>query len=98
MALTVLKNETLSVTVDSHGAEMMSLQDAAGKEYLWHGDPAYWKRRAPVLFPPVGSLKNKQYRLGDQVYSMGQHGFARDMEFTLLSATDTECRVPSYRE
>ena len=91
MALTVLKNETLSVAVDSHGAEMVSIQNADGREYLWNGDPLYWKRHAPILFPLVGSLKNKQYRIGDKVYPMNQHGFARDLEFAHLSATETEC-------
>lgn len=91
MAQTVIKNETIQVTVDSNGAEMTSIRDAGGREYLWNADPNYWKRHAPVLFPLVGGLKDKQYRLNGQVYPMGQHGFARDQEFTLLSAGATEC-------
>ena len=67
MAQTVLKNGTIAVTVDSHGAEMVSLKDAQGQEYLWNADPAYWKRHAPVLFPLVGSLRDKQYRLGGKL-------------------------------
>lgn len=35
----------------------------------------------PVLFPICGPLENGQYRIGDAVYKMGQHGFARDMEW-----------------
>lgn len=91
MAQTVIKNKTIQVIVNSLGAEMASVQDAEGKEYLWNADPKYWKRHAPVLFPLVGGLKGKQYRLKDQVYTMGQHGFARDQEFELVSAADTEC-------
>ncbi len=91
MAETVLKNDTIKVTIDSHGAEMTSLQDSAGREYLWNADPAFWKRHAPVLFPLVGSLKDKKYRLGDQTYTLGQHGFARDMEFVHHSCDETEC-------
>lgn len=91
MALTVLQNETISVTIDSRGAEMVSLKNVLGREYLWSGDPLYWKRHAPVLFPLVGSLKNKQYRLGDKVFPMSQHGFARDVEFSQLTCTDEEC-------
>lgn len=91
MAQTVLKNGTITVTVDSHGAEMVSLKDAQGQEYLWNADPAYWKRHAPVLFPLVGSLRDKQYRLGGKLYPMNQHGFARDFEFSLLSAKEDEC-------
>ncbi len=91
MARTVLKNGTIEVTVDSHGAEMVSLKDSQGREYMWNGDPAYWKRHAPVLFPLVGSLKNKQFRVGGKTYPMNQHGFARDLEFSLLSTDGKEC-------
>lgn len=90
MAQTIIKNETIQVTVNSFGAEMASIQDASGKEYLWNADPKYWKRHAPVLFPLVGGLHNKQFTAKGQVYPMGQHGFARDSEFTLLSQSDTE--------
>lgn len=91
MAQTVIRNDTIQVTVDAHGAEMTSIQDAGGREYLWNADPTYWKRHAPVLFPLVGGLRGKQYRLHGQTYTMGQHGFARDMEFTLRQAGETEC-------
>lgn len=91
MAQTVIKNGAIQVTVDSHGAEMTSVQNGEGREYLWNADPKYWKRHAPVLFPLVGGLRDKQYRLQGQTYTMGQHGFARDMEFALLKAEDTEC-------
>jgi galactose mutarotase-like enzyme len=91
MAQTVIQNDTIRVTVDSHGAEMTSIQNAEGKEYLWDADPKYWKRHAPVLFPLVGSLKDGQYRLNGKTYFMGQHGFARDSEFQLLQASQTEC-------
>ena len=57
---------------------------------LWQGDPAYWKRRSPVLFPIVGSVWEKRFRVDGQVYEMGQHGFARDMDFELTSASETE--------
>lgn len=84
-----LKNETAEAAVSSRGAELVSFRKD-GKEYIWNADPAYWNRHAPVLFPFVGSLKGKQYRYGGKVYGMGQHGFARDMEFSLVSQTDTK--------
>jgi galactose mutarotase-like enzyme len=61
---------------------------ATGAEYLWKGDPVYWGRTAPVLFPFVGGVYEKQFRTKGQTYPMGQHGFARDMDFTLLSQTE----------
>lgn len=80
-----IKNDALSLTVDTHGAEIVSaVKD--GKEYIWNGDPKCWGRHAPVLFPFVGSLKGKQYTFDGKTYPMGQHGFARDMEFALKDA------------
>lgn len=84
-----LKNESLKVIVSSKGAELISLKKD-GKEYLWDADPAYWNRHAPILFPFVGGLKGKQYRYNGKTYGMGQHGFARDMEFRTVSQTDTK--------
>lgn len=75
---------TVTVTVNSKGAEVASaVRD--GKEYMWNADPKFWGRTAPVLFPVVGSFKNKEYRYDGKTYKMGQHGFARDMEFELVS-------------
>lgn len=86
-----LKNEVLTVEVSSHGAELQSIRKN-GTEYLWQGDPAYWGRRSPVLFPIVGSVWEKRYRVNGAEYELGQHGFARDMDFTLVSSSDTEVR------
>ncbi len=84
-----LKNEKLEATVCSAGAELVSLKKD-GREYMWGADPAYWGRTAPILFPFVGSLKEKAYRYQGKSYEMGQHGFARDMEFEVVSQTGTK--------
>lgn len=91
MALFQISNDKITIQVDSMGAELKSLKDVAtGREYMWNGDPQYWKRTSPVLFPLVGSLKDGVYRLDGQEYPMGQHGFARDMEFQLKSQSAHE--------
>ncbi len=82
-----LNNEYLTLTVDSHGAEMRSLKRADGKELLWQADPAFWARTSPVLFPFVGGTKQKTYYYNGKKYAAAQHGFARDMEFTLADQT-----------
>ena len=80
----ILENGTLRVEIESFGAEIKSVKRKAdGREYMWCGDPRYWGRTSPVLFPFVGAPKNKEYRYEGRTYPMGQHGFARDMEFTL---------------
>lgn len=87
----VLENDVLRVEIDSFGSELKSVQSKeTGLEYMWQGDPKFWARTSPVLFPFVGSLKNKEYIHEGKHYPMGQHGFARDMEHTLVSKTDSE--------
>lgn len=91
MALFQISNEKITIQVDSLGAELKSLKSVPdNREYMWHGDPAYWGRTSPVLFPVVGGLKGGTYRLDGREYAMGQHGFARDMEFQLKSQVATE--------
>ena len=62
--------------------------NATGKEYLWQADPAFWKRHSPVLFPIVGSVWKAEYRNEGTVYPLSQHGFARDMDFTLIDEAE----------
>ncbi len=85
-----LSNQNLIVEVESFGAEIKSVRNAkTDYEYMWCGDKKYWGRTSPVLFPFVGSMKNKEFIVNGTHYPMGQHGFARDMEHTLLSQNET---------
>lgn len=86
-----ISNEQLTIQVSPHGAELCSIF-ANGKEYLWQADPAFWKRHSPVLFPIVGSVWENEYRNEGITYTLSQHGFARDMEFTLVSEKEDEVR------
>ena len=86
----ILENSRIKATFESFGAELISLQDEDGKEYLWYGDSTFWGRHAPILFPFVGKVRDGKYRYKGVEYTMGQHGFARDMEFTLVSQTEDE--------
>lgn len=86
-----LENEQCRVGINSHGAELSSFvrKDLGNLEYIWSADPAHWSRHAPVLFPIVGRLPQDQYQHEGQVYSLSQHGFARDQEFTLHNHSGT---------
>ena len=85
MGIHTLSNESLTITIHDCGAELMSIHNNKTKqEYLWNGNPDYWKRRSPILFPIVGGLKNQCYQYEGKQYAMSQHGFARDMEFELI--------------
>ncbi len=78
-----IKNGKFTAQVDSLGAQLISLKDEGNFEYIWTGDPQYWKGHAPVLFPIVGALREGKAKIGGEWFSMGQHGLARHREFVL---------------
>lgn len=82
-----IKNDHLTVNINSLGAELTSVVSEAGYEYIWQG--AQWPKHAPVLFPVCGMLLENKYIFKGREYPMGKHGFARDKEFSLLGASDT---------
>lgn len=85
-----IENNHLTVTIHPKGAELQSIYSKVLQlEYLWGADPAFWGKHSPVLFPIIGALKNDTYYYNDQSYSMGRHGFAREMEFTADAQTGT---------
>ena len=83
-----LKNEFLTVTIDDLGAQLCSVVNTDGSEYIWQADPAVWGRHAPLLFPVIGRLQNGQYTVDGETYAISAHGFARDSEFELVEALD----------
>lgn len=86
-----LENEFLKIAVDTHGAELSSIfNKKENKELLWQGDSKYWGRKSPVLFPVVGKYKNGKTTYNGKEYALGQHGFARDSEFTLIEKNDNK--------
>ncbi len=85
-----LENDALKISVDTHGAELSSIYNKIeNKEMLWQGDPAFWGRKSPVLFPVVGKYKNGKTTFKGKEYKSGQHGFARDSEFALIEKAPT---------
>lgn len=93
--MNILQNENLILESVSNGAELTRIYSKKfNKDILWNGDSKFWGRRSPVLFPIVGRLKENETTIENQTYSMGQHGFARDMEFEVL---DSSTNNVSYR-
>lgn len=83
MMITSLQSSSFTVKVDSLGAQLSSLA-LDGREYLWQGNPKWWPRRAPILFPIVGSLRGGQAVSEAGPCRMGRHGLARNLEHTVL--------------
>ena len=82
-----IKNDQLTVEISSLGAELQSIKDANGNEYLWDGDEKYWNRHSPILFPIVCGLWKDTYHTEGNEYHLSRHGFARDTEFNLVGKT-----------
>ncbi len=78
-----LRHGRLSAAVDPMGAQLLSLQ-LDGCEYLWQGDPRFWARRAPVLFPIVGSLRDGRAGSAQGPCVMVRHGIARNYEHAVV--------------
>lgn len=87
-----LHSDAFSAAIDPQGAQLSVLRDALGRDLLWHGDPAFWTGRAPILFPIVGALSEGQYRWRDRRYSLPRHGFARNRCFEVATHDDQTAR------
>lgn len=77
---------SLEILSKKEGAELTSIK-FNDKEML-HQGKEYWNRHAPILFPIVGQIKNGETIINGQIYKMGQHGFARDMEFEEIEKSE----------
>lgn len=102
--ITTLTRGKLTAAVSTQGAELQSLA-LNGREYLWQADPAFWNKHAPVLFPIVGSLRNKTAESAAGTCHMERHGVARINEHRLVevsedgtSATYELCDTPETFE
>lgn len=86
-----LENKYLKASFATKGAELQHLINKETKvNYLWNGDPGYWGKFSPILFPIVGALKNNTYDFEGQCYQLPRHGFARDNNFAPFVISDTE--------
>lgn len=85
---TTISNSNLTAQINHFGAELFSLKNQEDKEYIWEGNPIFWGKHSPVLFPIVGTLKNNSFQYKGAEYHLSRHGFARDMEFKLIEKTE----------
>lgn len=86
-----LFSNQLTVSINALGAELCSVKNANGVEFIWQADKSVWARHAPVLFPIVGKLKDDTYFFENRSYQLSQHGFARDLNFDLIASSNNTC-------
>lgn len=87
-----LHGDGISAVIVGQGAELVSLRDERGLEFLWQAGPE-WRRHSPVLFPIVGRLKGDALRHRGRTYPMSQHGFARDTPFVWAERGSRSCTL-----
>ncbi|POY38910.1 aldose epimerase [Flavobacterium alvei] len=85
---TTISNANLTVQIKHMGAELFSLKNNQNTEYIWEGNPAFWGKHSPILFPIVGTLKNNTYKYNQKQFQLSRHGFAREMEFELVEKSE----------
>jgi len=86
----ILKNEFLEVMINETGAEIESIKSVSDNiEFLWSANPEYWVRHAPILFPIVGRVSDDKYMVDGNEYNLTQHGFARDLGFSIEKSCDS---------
>ena len=88
----IISSGDLTARINPFGAELWSLTDAQGREFMTDGDPAFWPGHAPLLFPIVGGLNGNRYRLEGREYELPRHGFARRSAFQVIAAGESEAR------
>ncbi|WHH59516.1 aldose 1-epimerase family protein [Petroclostridium sp. X23] len=86
----VIENDIARVEISTLGAEVISFKTLKDDcEYLWNGDKQYWASHAPVLFPLVCAVDEGKIKVGGKEYAIGNHGFARKSEFSVVEDTDS---------
>ena len=98
--MVTIENEFLVIKAKNEGAELTSIfLKKDGTQYLWQGDPNYWRFHAPICFPIIGSLIENTCFVDDKPYNMTVHGFARDMIFdTYNQEKDSVSFILRYNE
>jgi len=83
-----LENSSIKIIASAHGAELHSITgQRKGTEYLWDGNPKYWKYHSPILFPIIGNIVDSKCKVDEEIYKMPSHGIGRISDFEFISQT-----------
>ena len=88
-----LENACLCVEIAEKGAELTRIfNKKTGAEILWNGNPEFWNRHSPILFPNVGKTHGNTVLIKGTQYPTSQHGFARDSQFRCVKSAAEEAQ------
>ena len=93
-----LQNERLRVCLAERGAEIVSVQNADGYEFIWQADPAFWGKHCPLLFPVCGRLLHFTHVYEGKAYKMGNHGFAQRKIFAARQLSGTQAEFTLHED
>ena len=85
---TTISNYNLTAIINPLGAELISLKNSNNKEYIWEGNPEFWGKHSPILFPIVGCLKEDKYSYKGSSFTLLRHGFANKMGFNIVEKSE----------
>jgi len=86
-----ISNSKLSAHINFIGAELFSLKSKENnQEFIWEGNPDFWGKHSPILFPIVGTLKNNCYTYNGKLFQLLRHGLARNLNFSLIYTSEKQ--------
>ena len=87
-----IESQNYKASIETLGAELKSFQNPEGKEFIWTGDPEFWIRSSPTLFPSIGNVRNGKTWFYGKEYEMPKHGFCKETEFEVSEKTEDMVR------
>lgn len=96
-----IENETQTAFVEAlpHRGGIVTRWNIEGQDIFYLdearlADPSLSVRGGnPILFPICGNLPNNTYTVGDQTYTLNQHGFARNLPWAVVNRTATSLEI-----
>ena len=84
-----LENEFLLVEIAAQGAEVTRIFNKKDEtDVLWEGNPVFWCRHSPLLFPYVGKTYQNKLWIDGKQYDTEKHGFARTSLFDCVAESE----------
>ena len=82
-----IENSALKAQLNTEGAYIESLLNKdTGREHIWQYDAQYWPRRTSICFPIMSILRNDETVIEGRTYHMENHGFLREMSFSVIAS------------
>jgi galactose mutarotase-like enzyme len=81
-----LENKQFKINILKQGAQLCKFINKLNNEdVLWNGNPDFWAKHSPILFPNIGKIKNDFYSINTQTFQLPKHGFVKDVEWDLVN-------------